>query len=176
MKSIRITCNVADRVDFKLLNIIQGELKSLSQEGYNNLKKSILKHGIHSPCYVWYHNNQLDLLDGTQRKRTYGQMETEGYKIPLVPIVRVEAPDLATAKQILLTMVSQFGHVEGQGLYEYSLDAGLTLEQLRDYDFPNLNLDKFELEFFKDTVDINEKEVDENIETETECPRCKYRF
>lgn len=178
MDEIKITCNVQDRISYKNLIVIQGDLKSLSQDGYQKLKKSILKHGIHSPCYVWQDPNdggELKLLDGTQRVRTYGQLEAEGYVIPNVPIVRIDAPDINMAKQILLTLVSQYGKIEGQGLYEYALGAGISIEQLHDFDFPDFDIDHFEVNFFKD-MPINEKELDENIETEKECPQCHYKW
>lgn len=171
MDEIKITCNVQDRISYKNLIVIQGDLKSLSQDGYQKLKKSILKHGIHSPCYVWQDPNdggELKLLDGTQRVRAYGQLEAEGYVIPNVPIVRIDAPDINMAKQILLTLVSQYGKIEAQGLYEYALEAGINIEQLHDFDFPDFDLGNFEAEFFKDEPvgEIEgEDEIPENVES-----------
>jgi hypothetical protein len=177
MTELRVTCDIQNRVDYKTLKPTQGELKSLSKDGYERFKKSVLKHGIHSPCAVWLNpNRELQTLDGHNRCRSFSQLEREGYKVPLVPIYTIEAPDLKSAKEILLTLVSQFAHIEAQGLYEFALGAEISMEDLRDYDFPNLDLDKFEMEFFKDTVEINEKEVDENIETEKECPSCGYKW
>lgn len=181
MEALKVTCDVQTRANYKDLVPIQGELKSLSEEGYNKLKKSILKHGIHSPCFVWQDpgDQKLKLLDGTQRFRTFGQMEREGFVVPPVPIVKIEAPNLETAKQILLTLVSQYGKIESQGLYEFALDAGFNLEQLHDFDFPNLDLGKFELEFFKDNdFDPGTEDLQGQLDEKTpiECPKCGEKF
>lgn len=176
MEQIKISCDVQNFISYKEIKPFQGELKSLSRESYEKLKKSIIRHGIHMPIHVWENENILYTIDGHQRIRTFSQMEIEGYSIPNVPIVKINAPNIQEAKRILLTTASIYGKIEGQGLYEYALEAGLDLTQLHDFDFPSFNMDNFEFEFFKDTVDINEKELDENINTEKECPSCGYKW
>lgn len=150
MDALKITCDVQNRANYTSLLPVQGELKSLSVESYEKLKKSILKHGIHSPIFVWDHDNKLNILDGHQRVRAYGQLEKEGFVIPPVPIVKIQASDIKKAKEILLTLVSQYGKINSDGLYEFANEAGLEFPDLKEYDFPDFDIYKFESEFFKE--------------------------
>lgn len=177
---IKVTCNIEDRINFNKLNPIQGNLKSLSKENYEKLKRSIIKHGIHSPCYVWQDPNdggELKILDGHQRCRAYGQMEKEGFSIPLIPIVKIEAVDIYRAKEILLTLVSQYGHVEDQGLYEYMEEAKLEVESLIEYDIPGIIEEKFKEEYYEYKPDDNKESNDPITEKQPiKCPRCGEEF
>lgn len=169
---IKVTCDVKQRIDFKKLIPIQGDLKSLSKENYDKLKKSIIKHGIHSPCFVWQDPNdggKLKLLDGHQRCRAYGQMEKEGFKIPLIPIIKIEAENIKSAKEILLTLVSQYGHVEDQGLYEFIIESEIEHQKLNEYDLPGIIIENFNNNFFKE---IDSKENKEKNKDKEFCPTC----
>ena len=146
-------------INFREISPLQGELKSLSKENYEKLKKQILKHGITSPIHVWDDGKKLWALDGHQRCRAYGAMVQEGHNIPDVPIVRIDAPDVKAAKQILLGLASQFGKVESEGLFEFLNDSGLEWTEAKELlSFPEINLDKFEAEFGdKDQEDTKER-------------------
>jgi hypothetical protein len=142
------------RVDFENLNIIQGELKTLSKEAYAKLKKSILKHGFFAPFFVWNDGKQLNLLDGTQRKLTLLAMKEEGYSIPKLPAVLISAKNLEEAKEKLLVVLSQFGKVADQGLYEFiqGMDYKILMD---DFDLPNLDTLKFMDNFFNNDTSID---------------------
>jgi DNA modification methylase len=90
---------------------LQGELKDLSQENYNKLKNSILKHGFNIPVFVW--NGYL--LDGHQRQRVLLQ---EGWNVE-VPYVEIEAETELEAKEILLKITSQYGKITMEGLDDF---------------------------------------------------------
>jgi DNA modification methylase len=90
---------------------LQGELKDLSQENYNKLKNSILKHGFNIPVFVW--NGYL--LDGHQRQRVLLQ---EGWNVE-VPYVEIEAETELEAKEILLKITSQYGKITLEGLDDF---------------------------------------------------------
>jgi len=53
MKTIKITCEGTDYVDFKILVPFQGHLKTLSEENLEKLKKSIIKYGFTVPGFIW---------------------------------------------------------------------------------------------------------------------------
>ena len=160
MEALKVTCDVQSRETYTNLIPIQGDLKSLSKESYEKLKRSILKHGIHSPVFVWENEGKLNILDGHQRVRTYGQLEKEGFMIPPVPIIKIEATDIKKAKEILLTLVSQYGKIESEGLYEFALQGGFEFEDLKEYDLPNFDLGEFEDDFFKDPIEPVVGEID----------------
>lgn len=178
---IRITCDIHTFACIDDLKEFQGDLKELSTEGYGKLKKSILKHGFHTPIFVWENKGVLNILDGHQRKMTLLQMRKEGFELPLIPIVRVIGDSWQHAKNILLSMVSQYGKVQKQGLYEFISHADISVEDLQDsFEIPHeqsFNIDHFKQEYFTDT----EPEAEEKIEKKetknfVRCPGCNHVF
>lgn len=98
------------------LQATQGDLKFLSKENYDKLKKNIEKHGFDIPVTVWV-DSQGDkwLLDGHQRKHV---LETEGWFDP-IPYLIIKAPNMQTAAERLLAITSQYGTITQEGLDEY---------------------------------------------------------
>ena len=74
------------------------------------------------------------------------------------------------AAELILEQSSVFGKITEKGLEEFSLKFDLDLDDL-NIDLPDINLDLIEF-----IAGEGEREVDENIETENECPKCGYRF
>jgi DNA modification methylase len=115
------------------------------------LKTEILNTGFAFPVYVWKDGDgKTWTLGGHQRVRVLTSLRSEGYLIPPVPIVYVEAKDYTEAKRRVLQDVSQFGKIETQGLYEFATDAGLSLPDLDAFDLPEIDMKSFGDEFFKD--------------------------
>jgi DNA modification methylase len=159
MKEIKIKCQGADVKNFKQLKPFQGELKSLSTENYNKLKKQILDNGFTSPIHVWINENNLYTLDGHQRCRVLTKMSEEGYNIPSVPIDYIQADTHAHAKRIILAHTSQYGKIEEQGLYEFMHENDIKIDEINEnYALPEINIDKFDDNFFNDP-DTKEDEV-----------------
>jgi len=163
---IRISCDVQTTIsDLNQLHELQGELKSLSEENYAKLKQSILEHGFHTPIAVWDDGDKLWIVDGHQRKRTLLCMEQEGFHLPNIPVIRIRAFSLQEAAQILLTMVSVYGKVQSQGLYEYQNTYQIDVKVLEQrYDLPNLDMEKYRVEYFDDpkrSASTDEDEVPE---------------
>ncbi len=98
------------------LEPLQGNLKELSQRKYQKLKNSLLEFGVIFPFYVWKETNKL--IDGHQRLRIF---EREGWHID-VPVVYISATDEQDAKQKLLVVSSQYGHVTQAGFDEFTFD------------------------------------------------------
>lgn len=163
-QKVTIACKGSEMVRLEDLVIIQKDLKELSKENYEKLKRSILELGFSAPFFVWKHKGKLKVLDGTQRKLTLEQMKLEGHELPSkVPAVSVEAKNEKEAKQKLLSFVSQYGHVTEEGLYEFSVDAGFDAEFLTDhFDLPNIDVEHF--------VDGYMRSSPERDETEDEVP------
>lgn len=156
-KTIQVSCEAADLVDYRKIQAFQGELKELSKENFEKLKKSILKRGVTSPINLWKDKGKLWNLDGHQRVRLFAELEKLGFKIPKVPVAYVKAKSLKEAKEILLSNVSQYGRVNPQGLYEFSVENGFAMEDLADFDIPNIDMPDFFEEFFIDgTTDEND--------------------
>lgn len=94
----------------------QGELKFLSEENYNKLKKNIEKHGFDIPITSWKDpSGTKHLLDGHQRKHV---LETEGWFDP-IPYLVIEATSLEQAAERLLEITSQYGTITQEGIDEF---------------------------------------------------------
>lgn len=129
-----INNNNLPTASIKELNVLQGDLKFLSEDNYKKLKRSIEKHGFYVPVYVWIdENGKKWLLDGTQRSHV---LMTEGWFEP-IPYLIIKAPDMATAAERLLTIASQYGTTTQEGLDEYI--AKFELPEMETLDMINFD-------------------------------------
>jgi len=69
MKEIRVTCRAADILPIDSLIEFQGNLKSISKDNLDKLKRSILRHGFTAPFFIW-HGVDYHILDRYGRKGT----------------------------------------------------------------------------------------------------------
>lgn len=167
MKRVQINCTSDHSVPFHTIKPLQGELKDLSAENYLKLKDNILKHGFTSPVHVFEENDELYVLDGHQRLRALTAMEQEGFIIPDVPITKIQAKDRKEAKKILLSLASQYGTLNTDGLFEFIQDLNFTnLKEVADeFSLPSIDFDKLGDEYLKDHTDKKEKKP-------KICPHC----
>ena len=158
---IPVTCDPEgklDRVPLDELEEYQGNLKSLGKTEYAKLKQSITEKGFIVPCFAWRNgSDKWKLLDGHQRVRV---IRNEGWEIEGgIPIVEIAAEDERDAKEKLLAIVSRYGRVEGQGLYEFLDGTGIDLEQWAVPDLPDLDLDSWLDEFMRDPAALGDPEA-----------------
>ena len=151
-QEILINCLAKYSLSLDELTIFQGNLKDLSDANYEKIKKSILDHGIISPWHIWNNKDKFNILDATQRTRALLKMRDEGYKIPKVPVVFIIAKSIAEAKRMVLALTSQYGNMTHDGLHEFINEAGISFDELKEsFEFPEIDLAKFEAEFFEST-------------------------
>ena len=112
MEKIIVTCTAADRLPIDSILEFQGDLKKLSKENREKLKKSILKNGFTAPIFIWQHGGDNFILDGHQRLATLLHMRQKGYDIPLLPVAYIEAENEQQAKEKLLVITSQYGEFD----------------------------------------------------------------
>lgn len=169
MKSLIINSSISDRVEYKTIKIIQGNLKDLMSEDYLKFKKNMLKNGFVDPIDVWVNTNEdLHCIGGTQRLRMLYALENEGYTIPSVPINRIEAKTLREAKNILLSLASQYGKFNNDGLLEFVVEDFDDLADISDnYSLMGVSYDEIVEEKTKDHTDKKEKKP-------IKCPNCGY--
>jgi len=149
--TVQITCRGAQTFPHPDLVPFQGNLKSLSEEDYRKLRHEIIERGFSEPISIWQSEGKNYILNGHQRLRALQQMEQEGWKIPHVPVSLIFASSFKEAKMKLLSLASQYGKVEGQGLYEFMTESEIILDDLvESYRFPEINFDDFKAEFFDD--------------------------
>jgi hypothetical protein len=142
MKTIKITCNGATTVSLDEVTPLQGDLKSLSREDYSKLKRSILKYGFSFPFFLWQNGKKKFSLDGHQREKVLKKMRDEGYEIPKLPAVLIEAANEKEAKEKILLVSSQYGHMTEQSLVKFLSDVAIDLEELDLMKLPEVKLEK----------------------------------
>ena len=99
--------------------------------------------------FIWDDNGMFRLLDGHQRFATLVKLKSEGYEIPELPIVKIEARDLNHAKKKLLAVTSSYAKISNDGLKDFMEDMdlsvleGIELGGFDDFDFllPNIDMD-----------------------------------
>ncbi len=168
MKTIEIKCSATHFIALEDLTIIQGNLKNLSKENYEKLKKVILRHGWSSPIHVWQNDGKNKVLDGTQRVATAKGMKSEGYLIPPLPVTIVEAKDKKEAKEKILAMTSQYGQMTEEGLSQFAIDAEIDFAFITDHvRFPEVDLSR-------DDSSESESEQESEKNNDHKCPNCGY--
>jgi hypothetical protein len=182
LKTIKINCESNKYLNLEELNSFQGDLKDLMEIDYQRLKKDIITNGFVDPFNVWFYDSKWFILDGHQRVRVLTKMKSEGYTIPELPVTVVKAETYKQAKQIVLSLSSNYGTMTTQGLYEFVQTAGLNYDDLNNYRLPEINLDKFAEEFgvlsetknFEPATAEEQGKLDEKILKK--CPACNHEF
>lgn len=179
MKEIIITCDVRDSLSVSDLTDLQDtNFKEMSEENYRKLRESLIENGFFVPVHVWKDNNINWILDGHHRIKVLRiLLEKEGYTCPLVPVVFIKAQNKKDAAKKLLLINSHYSKITPDGLYQFLEVHEIELDfcdkiELKGHD---IEMDNFQQEFYLD-AEINEKELDENIETKHECPQCHYKW
>lgn len=168
MPTIRIACTGADVMPISEMHEMQGELKSLSTENYEKLRRHI-EGGFKFPFAVWLNpaDSRFYILDGHQRYRTLKRMAAEGWSIPSLPVNYIQAATLKEAEATLLGGSSSFGTPEAQGLYEFISNSELTVDEAIELaSYSEIDFDDFKAEYFDDTP-VVEGKTDEDAVPET---------
>ena len=152
---IPVTCDPTGRLrrmEVGEANRFQGALKSLAPEQYAKARPSILDKGFFAPLFLWTHlpdGTEIDcpmILDGHQREhvvRTEGwQLEGGGY-----PVVEIVAADEKDAAEKVLLLLSTYGKIEPQGLYDFTQAHGIELPEFDLAELPDIDMAAFIEEF-----------------------------
>lgn len=129
---IKITCTGAATIPINMVEPFQGSLKTLSKRAFHKLKKSLVDFGFSFPLFVWRNSGHFWTIDGHQRVATLKEMQKEGWSIPELPVVWIDAKDQKEAKHKLLLAVGAYGKVTDEGLYEFIHQACLEMKNLDD--------------------------------------------
>lgn len=159
-KKIKMSVHPATIVALDFLNPFQGDLKTLSEESYRKLMGEIRDTGFNFTVHYWINpdDDKAYILDGHQRIATLRRMIEDGYDCPGVMAARVDADSHAEAKRKLLSAVSQYGKVTGEGLYEFLHISELDPEMLKtNFDIPDLDVNRFFAEFYDSPMDLPEQ-------------------
>lgn len=119
IKTISIKCDTKDTLNIAEMTELQGTLKHREDVDYDKIKLSMIKFGFSFPFFVAKLEGKNYILDGHGRYATLCKMQKDGYLIPDLPVVYVECKDKTEAKEKLLRLNSQYGHMTKESVLEF---------------------------------------------------------
>ncbi len=131
MNNIDIKCDGNENIHIDEFVELQGNLKSLSDEAYERLKKSIIKYGFRFPMFYVLLDSKKYILDGHGRLKTITKMIKEGFSFGnnnKLPAVKIDAKDKIEAKEILLALNSTMGKMSQEGFYDFINEEDFELD------------------------------------------------
>jgi len=165
MEKIIVTCTAADRLPIDTILEFQGDLKNLTKENREKLKKSILKNGFTAPIFIWQNAGDNYILDGHQRLATLLHMRQKGYDIPLLPVAYIEAENEKQAKEKLLVITSSYGEFDLEILDDWLSDIDDEIGEILRFVDGEIDIHD---EKEKEIITVNDDEIPEEVESLTE--------
>ncbi len=140
-KEIKISCSGNASVTVDSLIPMQGKLKELSDENYQKLRSSIMTLGYSFPVFVWLNRGKNHIIDGHQRRLALMRMREEGFVIPKIPVVSVEAETRKEAAKKILATSSMYGKMSGDSLKDFIKEFSLDFKELEAIlDIPQIDI------------------------------------
>ena len=139
--TVDVNCTGTDFIDYKTLLLTQGKLKIRTKEQLNKLVQSIIEQGFSFPFFVWRDKGKNHVLDGHGRIQALNALVENGYTIPDLPAVYIEAENLEDAKIKLLKHNSIYGSIDQNSLKSFS--NGFSIQEIegleiKTYDIPEV--------------------------------------
>ena len=129
MKKIEIKCSGTEKMSFKDIADFQKSLKKVTKKNLEKLKRQIVENGFIAPIFIWKKNSANNILDGHGRKKALESLAEEGYEIPDIPVVFIEAVDEADARKKLLAISSQYGEFDNEELTKWLDGVGQSVAE-----------------------------------------------
>jgi hypothetical protein len=147
---IAIKCKGAGLLPVSDLVQFQGDLKILPNENYEKLKAEIIELGFSEPVSVWKDKKgKFNIINGHQRVKTVRRMvEEDGFQCKNLPVNYIEAESIKEARKKVLALTSQYGVMTEGGLFDYLTNGQLSVKDLTNFSFPEINLDDFTVKYF----------------------------
>lgn len=161
IKTISIKCDCKDFLKLEDMTVMQGNLKERNDTDYEKIKKSILTYSFSFPFFIWKNGKTNYLIDGTGRHSCLLRMQEEGYIIPDLPVVYVDCKDKNEAKQKLLRLNSQYGHMTKESVLDFA--EGL------DLNFDEIALPDIMIDFSDDTDAVEDFPELKEGDRDTQC-------
>ena len=144
--------------------------RNIKTADFDRLKKQILELGVYKPLIAFPENGGYTVLGGNMRLRALKEL-----KIPEVDISIIHPKDEAEKVKFALSDNDRAGEYDEQQLAE------LVYPFIEEIDLADYKVDLGEAVDLKSLIDgigpdPNEKDYDEDIETENECPKCGYKW
>lgn len=148
-------------------------LKQKKDRDIGDLKNSILTIGFTIPMFIWVEGKFI--ADGAGRMLALELLEYEGYEIPDLPYVPIEAKNKKEAKRITLAISSQYGIITPDSVGEFTLD-------MNEIDLSFINIEGYNLEEIDWTppkakeIDMEGMKVEGASKLTHTCPKCGLSF
>lgn len=144
MKTVRVNLAGVANLPLEALHAFQEDIKILTDERYESLKEEILQDGFSFSPHVFFDSEgKAWILDGHQRRTCLERMKEEGYDIPLIPCMEVEAQDLEHARRLVLAGTSQYGTFQPKKVAEFVKKTGIDSQAvLQRFHLPEVQLKK----------------------------------
>lgn len=172
---IRITCDTKRTLALDQLIPLQSNLKTITDDKLNKLKALILKDGYSFPGFVWHYKTanteKYYILDSHQRCQALKSLQAEGFVIPKLPVVFIDADNKKHAKQKLLEVSSQFGEYDREGYIQFVHDITVN-EYIRLVD----GVISFDMPKFEPVREDEQGKLDEIKPDIVACPHCGKEF
>lgn len=134
-------------------------LKEASNRDISKLKNAIVNSKFSFPFYVW----KRYIVDGAGRTKALKELEAEGYTIPELPIIEIEAATEREAKKLVLQASSQHGEITQESFDLFIEDLDLTELELDEINFDLGGLEHLEVNDVEGQERVNE--YSQKIET-----------
>lgn len=146
-------------------------LKEKEGRDVSDLKQSIIELGFFMPLCLW--EDGAYICDGSGRFMALEMLEYEGYQIPDLPYIPIEAKTKKEAKQKTLAITSNYGMVTPDSIGQFKLD-------MEDLNLSFINIDGYDMEEIDweppKTQEIDTDELKGKTKHQHECPNCGHKF
>lgn len=181
--------NNLELIDYRDLCDFQGDLKTISRDDLNKLKRSLIEHGLFKSKTVW-ENKEGDvwILDGHQTVKALEELADDGWQIGSgdnenkIPIERIDVEDKEDAVNKLMQILSQYGKINPRTSFFEEFEDVLggfdgVEELLGNIEIPEFGND-WQQDFLEDSQEDSEDTDDDsdsedrdisNVETEFDC-------
>ena len=158
---------------YQELHDFQDDFKhEIEPEALKKLKNSLVRHGVFVPKFVWFDGETACIIDGHQTRKALESLEADGYEIPPIPYVEIQAESRADAAEKLLQINSRYARINPEA--EFLRDLENAQEILARIEIPEIRLE---------SIDVPEIPLDsepggdgDDDQTRYHCPKCGFEF
>lgn len=161
MKSIKNNVHGTKTISWDILKTYEfNDLKEKENRDISKLKNSIINDNFSFPFYLWKDHNYI--IDGNGRNLALQELEAEGYKIPELPIVEIEANTKQHAKKLVLLASSNYGKVTKESYDLFIEDIDLELDDI-ELKIEDIGFSSNDIDYSDKNKEIDVKSFEEKI-------------
>ncbi len=172
MKKIKVlNKNNLPTIEYYKLKDLQGGFKDISRADLDKLKESIKKFGIFVPKFIWISDDYY-IIDGHQTVKALKELEDEGYEIPPIPYVKIEAENKQDALKKLILINSRYGKIN---IFDNPINQVLIVDEImRLLEIPELRVKDIVKVIESEIEKLDYKEPDISKLIQYKCPKCGF--